>query len=75
MRFRKHPLGRDVFRFTFIGRDLMILPPLVEEVTMFMTTGIVIRVDEIGDLLPCKVTTNPAGEDVHTMCREPRSLN
>jgi cysteine-rich repeat protein len=74
-KFRKHPLGRDVFRFTFRGRDLMILPPLVEEVTMFMTTGFVLRVDEIGDLLPCKVTTNPAGQDIHTKCREPKTLN
>ena len=75
VRFRKHPLGRDVFRFTFIGRDLMIFPPLVEKVTMFVTTGLVLRVDEIGDLLPCKVSTNPAGQDIHTKCREPKSLN
>ncbi|MCZ6822721.1 MAG: hypothetical protein O7F10_07210, partial [Deltaproteobacteria bacterium] len=75
VRFRKHPLGRDVFRFTFIGRDLMIFPPLVEKVTMFVTTGFVLRVDEIGDLLPCKVSTNPAGQDIYTKCREPKSLN
>ena len=42
---------------------------------MFMTTGFVLRVDEIGDLLPCKVTTNPAGQDIHTKCREPKTLN
>ncbi len=74
IKIRKHPLGRNVFRFAFLAKNLSILPVLVEKVSLFLTTGFVLRLDEIGDLEPCKVNINPAGEATFTKCREPGNL-
>ncbi len=68
---RKHPLGRGTFRFSFMAKNLSIEPTLSERVTVYLTTGRVDRVDEIGDLEPCRVKTNRSGEPAQTKCREP----
>jgi cysteine-rich repeat protein len=74
IKVRKHPLGRGAFRFSFAAKKLSIQPSLLERITVFITTGRVDRVDEIGDLVPCKVRTNSSGEPAIAKCREPIAL-
>jgi cysteine-rich repeat protein len=71
IKVRKHPLGRGTFRFSFAAKNLSIQPSLLERVSVFITTGRVDRVDEIGNLEPCTVKTNPPGDPALTRCREP----
>jgi hypothetical protein len=68
---KKHPLGRDMFRFALTLKKLEIEPFLMERVTVILTSGAFDRPDEIGDLVPCEVKTNRAGEAVRNKCREP----
>jgi hypothetical protein len=70
VKFKKHPLGRNVIRFVMKLKKLKIQPLLMERVTVIMTTGAFDRPDQIGDLLPCDVKVK-GDETPKTKCREP----
>jgi len=72
-KFRKHPLGRGTFRFALIAKGLEIMPTLTDYMEAAITTGNSVRQDEIGDLIPCKVNEDPAGQAVSNKCREPKT--
>jgi len=74
MKVRKHPLGRNVFRFSMVLKQLSIQPFLQDKVTMIITTGSVDRPDSIGNLAPCIVKTNRNGEATQSKCKEPTGL-
>ncbi len=73
-KFVKHPLGRDVFRFALTMKKLDIHPFLLEEVTVIITTGAADRPDVIGDLKPCDLKRNKAGDAHKSVCKEPGLL-